>query len=300
MTNKIKPPDKAFMEKKVENLSFGLSETQPIKVFNKKWTNKTYHYYDMHYAVELGIVLSGKSSRHYKNADIDLTPGNIWLCNMWEPHGFEITKTPCEIVYFMIFPPMLAKMHFEESNKTNWLKPFYVPPCSRPQITKNKTKKNILSIMKNAKNIITHSQATSPLWLRVRLLEILLIINDQWEHTEMPDKLPTDSFERINRAIQMVFDTRERLTTQTVAKKCGMTRNAFSSLFLRLMGIKYTEFGLRFRISAVANDLRKTSTPIKAIATHWGFTDACHLHHCFKRYYNCSPSKYRNINGFDL
>ena len=278
---------------RIEHLSFDLSDTQPIQGFYYRWFDKRTFWSDMHYSVELGILLSGEMNRYYRGFHIDLVPGNIWLCNMWEPHGFRIIEAPCEIVFFMIFPPMLAKMYFEESNDTNWLAPFYVPPSSRPQITKPQIKSRILSIGEDLKEILGCSGKISPLWLRLKLLEVLLVINEQWQHVPKSNNLSTDSFERISKAIQMVFESKNKVTTQFAASQCSMNRNAFSSLFSRIMGVRYSEFGLLYRISAVAEQLRKTSIPIKAIATHWGFTDTPHMHHCFKRCYGCSPSKYR-------
>ena len=279
---------------RIEHLSFDLSDAQPIQGFNYRWPGKKIFWSDMHYSVELGILLSGEMNRYYRDFHIDLVPGNIWLCNMWEPHGFKIIETPCEIVFFMIFPPMLARMYFEESNDTNWLAPFYVPPSSRPQITKPQIKSRILSLGEDLKHILGGSGKISPLWPRLKLLEVLLVINDQWQHVPKSNNLSTDSFERISKAVQMVFESKNKVTTQFAASQCSMNRNAFSSLFSRIMGVRYSEFGLLYRISSVAEQLRKTSFPIKAIATHWGFTDTAHMHHCFKRYYGCSPADYRN------
>ena len=278
---------------RIEHLSFDLSDTQPIQGFNYRWFDKKKFWSDMHYSVELGILLSGEMNRYYRGFHIDLVPGNIWLCNMWEPHGFRIIEAPCEIIFLMIFPPMLAKMYFVESSDTNWLAPFYVPPSSRPQITKPQIKSRILSMGQDLKEILACSGKTSPLWLRLKLLEVLLVINEQWQHVPKSNNSSTDSFERISKAVQMVFESKNKVTTQFAASQCSMNRNAFSSLFSRIMGVRYSEFGLLYRISAVAEQLRKTSMPTKAIATHWGFTDTAHMHHCFQRYYGCSPSNYR-------
>ena len=285
--------DYLWINEKIEHLSFNLSDTQPIQLINYNWSDKKTFWYDMHYSVELGILMSGKMSRYYRDAQMDLAPGDIWFCNMWEPHGFKIIEAPCEIVFFMIYPPMLAKMHFEESNETNWLAPFYITPCNRPQTTSQETRNRILSIGKDLKSIGDCYGKMSPVWLRLKLLEVLLMTNDQWQCDQTSNKLPKDSFERISRAIQIVFETKKNVTTQFAAKECGMNRNAFGSLFQRIMGIRYSKFGLLYRLSAVAEELRNTSTPIKAITFHWGFTDVCHMHNCFKKYYGCSPSKYR-------
>ena len=85
---------------RIEHLSFDLSSTQPIQGFNCRWPDKKTFWSDMHYSVELGILLSGRTNRYYRDSHIDLVPGNIWLCNMWEPHGFKRIEAPCEIVFY--------------------------------------------------------------------------------------------------------------------------------------------------------------------------------------------------------
>lgn len=285
--------DNFWTDNETEHLSFQLSETRPIRAITYRWPNNNSSWNDMHYSVELGILLSGKMSRYYRDAQIDLVPGNIWFSNMWEPHGFKIIKAPCEIVFFEIFPPMLARMHFEESSEINWLAPFYTSPHDRPQVATPEKKRRILSIGKELKQISRCPEKMPLVWLRLKLLEVLLLVNDQWQHIRTSNKSPGHSFDKISKAIQMVFESKKGITTQQAARECGINRNAFSSLFLRTMGIRYSKFSMLYRLSAVAEDLRKTSTPIKAIAAQWGFTDVCHMHHCFKKDYRYSPFEYR-------
>ena len=247
----------------------------------------------MHYSLELGILLSGRMRREYRDTQLDLVPGQIWLCNMWEPHGFRITQAPCEIVFFEIFPPMLAGMYFAEAGNTSWLAPFYVLPSLRPQASDHPARKRLLDVAKDLRELLHHSESVPALLLRLRLLEVLLLICDRWDPGQTPAKWSADSLAKVSRAIQMVFESQGWVTTQLAAKECGMNRNAFGKVFVRTMGVEYSEFGLRYRISAVAEQLRKTSSPLKAIATRWGFANISHMHRCFQRYYGCTPSDYR-------
>jgi AraC-like DNA-binding protein len=290
---KEKKQNEIFGDKSgIEKLAFDLSETQPIRVIHYNWPNKKNFWYDMHYSVELGILLSGRMTRQYQDTQINLTPGDIWLCNMWEPHGFKITKAPCEIIFFEIFPPMLARTYFAESEDANWLAPFYAPPCNRPQATNSSIRRHLLSIAEELKVFLHYPQKMPSIWLRLKLLDVLVTIWDQWQCINI-SKRPADSFEKVNKAIQLVFESRDRIATEFAAKQCGMNRSAFSRLFSRIMGVDYSEFGLRYRISAVAEELGKTTKPLKAISTHWGFTNVSHMHRCFQKHYGCTPSQYR-------
>lgn len=278
---------------RIEKLSFGLSETHPVRLIRYYWPDKKTFWYDMHYSLELGILLSGKMRREYRDARLDLVPGQVWLCNMWEPHGFRITQAPCEILFFEIFPPMLVGTHFAEATDLNWIAPFYAIPRHRPQVLDLQTRKHLLTTARGLKRLLVRSGSAPVLWLRLKLLETLLLVCERWTPTQTPQKWSADSLERMSKAIQIVFESKARVTTQFAAQACGMNRNFFGRLFAKTMGVEYSEFGLRYRISAVAEQLRTTSTPLKAIAEGWGFAGISHMHRCFRRYYGCTPSDYR-------
>ncbi|MBU4211950.1 MAG: AraC family transcriptional regulator [Verrucomicrobia bacterium] len=277
----------------IEKLSFGLSETHPVRLFRYYSSDKKTFWHDMHYALELGILLSGKMRREYRKTQLDLVPGQVWLCNMWEPHGFRITQSPCEIVFFEIFPPMLVGTHFAEASDLNWSAPFYVTPQHRPQASDLQARQRLLTTARGLKRLLGRLGSAPVLLLRLRLLETLLLVCERWTPAQTPQKWSADSLERMSKAIQMVFESKDRVTTQFAAQACGMNRNVFSRMFTQTMGVEYAEFGLRYRISAVAEELHRTSTPLKMMAGCWGFADISHLHRCFTRYYECTPSDYR-------
>ena len=64
--------------------------------------------------------------------------------------------------------------------------------------------------------------------------------------------------------------------------------------FKSLMGVSFSEFSLRFRVSSAARELVSTDKTMKAIAFDWGFTDTSHLHRCFVKYYKIAPSMFRS------
>lgn len=73
----------------------------------------------------------------------------------------------------------------------------------------------------------------------------------------------------------------------------GLSRNGFSLLFKRLMGIRFSEFSLRYRLDKTASLILQSQEPLKSIASQYGFHDLSNFSHQFKRYYACSPKDYR-------
>ena len=276
----------------VERMIFGLGEKQPVQVLHHYFSDERKSQYDMHYGLELGILLKGKMRRYYKESQTDILPGQVWLCGMWEPHGWQVTRSPCEAVVLIIFPPMLARTYFEDIQSMMWLKPFNISSKNRPQVIKSDRKK-ILDVGISLKKKFSKKTNLQMAWVHLKLLEILLVLQDNWEVKLVPEKEFTNSFTRINKVLQLVFGNTSLITTQQAAQACGMNRNSFASMFKEIMGLSFSEFGLRYRVDGAAQQLLSSDDPLKSIAVKWGFTDTSHLYRCFEKYYNCSPSEYR-------
>lgn len=290
--NKKKNNKKKLWFDSAERVVFRLGENQPVQVIHHYFSNKQKSQYDMHYGLELGILLKGKMQRYYRQFQENISPGQIWLCGMWEPHGWKVTQAPCEVVVLIISPPMLARTHFENIHNLKWLNPFKVSPKDRPQV--GKINRNIiLDIGNSLKKDFSKETSLQMAWVHLKLLEILLILHDNWKVKSMPQKEFPDSFAKINSVLQLAFEKSSLITTQQAAQVCKMNRNSFASMFKEIMGISFSEFALRYRVDGTAQQLLNSNNQIKAIAAKWGFTDTSHLHRCFKKYYGCSPLEYR-------
>ncbi len=271
-----------------------LREDLPVRMEIHYHRRKMQREYDMHYALELGMVLTGRMKRFCRGYEQMLTPGDVWLCGIWEPHGYEIIKTPCEVAVFVVWPPLLANLRMEEASDFSWFAPFAAPPAKRPHSGPS-LRPRLLEIGKALKQLAENGRGAERLWPRLRLLEILLLLTEQWQPIQ--DRIASfarpDAFERVNQAIQLSFQNTRAMRVQEVARRCGLSRNAFAKLFRQFMGLSYADFNLRYRLTSAATCLRSASDPVKAVATQWGFTDASHFHRHFHRHYQCSPYEYR-------
>ena len=280
----------------IERPSFGVNENDPIRIFHRTFPAKQQLRYDMHYPLELGIGLTGRVRRYYRDGQIDVEPGEVWVCGMWEPHGYRIISAPCEMLVMIIHPSLLSRMHLGEQHEIDWLVPFCKPPKQRSGVPKKRHRE----ITKLGRSLIPlHNRkitGNQRIRVQLKLLEILLELFDIENSGEATLRPTTDSIDRIAKSLQLVFDNKNCIRTKLAAKICGMNRNSFAKLFRETMGIKFSEFGLRYRTSSAPDELLKTNTAIKAIAANWGFTDASHLHRCFREHYNCSPAEYRKAS----
>ena len=281
----------------VRKLTQDLSADHPIQVSAQVHRQRAGYQSDMHYGLELGLVLSGCMCRYYRDGRQTVRPGEAWFCGMWEPHGCEIIAAPCKVVVLVIWPPILAQMRLEEQPEINWMAPFITPYAKRPQ-TPPALRKAMMMIGKRFSSITAEPPPMARAWLRVLLMEILLMLIEPWKAPQArPSISINDPMEKVNRALQLVFAGHRRISTRDVAQACGTNIKTFNAVFTRWMGIHFSEFALRYRINAAASQLKTTDASIKATALQWGFVDTSHFNRCFNRYYGCAPSDYRGRSG---
>jgi AraC-like DNA-binding protein len=184
-------------------------------------------------------------------------------------------------------------MRFPEEPGFNALAPFNAPPRQRPQTTV-KQKKQMLCYGRQMKDILRSRTPYYKIKLRVVVLEMLIQICESWrEAAKWGRRAPSKEFSQINRAVQMVFNSRSFISTLDAARACGLDRHVFSSLFKSWMNISFAEFSMKHRLHQAAMQVRDTLEPIKSIALHWGFVDESHFYRVFMRHFGMSPYEYR-------
>jgi len=251
----------------------------------------TAYQYDMHYGLEFGIVLQGKMEIMYPDLTLYLSPGDIWFCGMWEPHGWSTKRSFCESVNIIIWP-VLAYLNLNELTQFNWLAAFTVPPSQRPQ-TNNTFREAMLALGTRIKTLLEDKDERTWLWLQLFVMEGILLATKQWPGGGRSNPVRTDFAYRLNQVLNQFFDNCGQMTTAKAATICGMNRNTFSLMFQRHMGLSFSDFALRYRLQSAATSLRQSDKPIKSISTSWGFTDTSHFDRMFHRHYGCTPKQYR-------
>ena len=282
-------PEEFWQSQSVEKLAFKLSADRPVRIFPRCF-RRGYQRVDMHYGLEIGLVFSGSMRRHLYRHSLDVQAGQVWLCGVWEPHGGEVIKPSCEAVIFVIWPPLLSTLRFEEAPTLDWFAPFRAPAAKRPQIPEV-MRSSMIALGQKIKRQL-ESGNLPPIWARLYLLEVLATLCEGGTIETGKQAVDPDSFQRINRVLELILTNRRMMSTQEAARVCGMGRKTFSRFFENLMGIRFAEFTLRHRLSGAATQLLQTNAPVKFIASQWGFTDASHFHRRFFAHYGCPPGAY--------
>lgn len=309
---------KTTWEKITDRMDFGLSAEHPIYVSPTPWTQPGPEaLYDVHFELEVGIVLEGAVRRLYPDGHHrDFGIGELWIHGMWEPHGWTVLKPNTRLLTVMIWPPMLIDLHFPEAAGLRWMAPFIVEPQKRP-VVPPPLRSEIMRIacalaavgspaderrddsepcMKSTKagpDAPANDNDRNRLLSRLLLLHLLtLVLTDpQNNHLRFLAR-PTES-QYLAPAIMLVFSSRDHVSVQAAAEACGMAESVFSRNFRDAMGVPFGQFGLRRRLSCAASQLTSTTHLVKQIAMDWGFSDESHFCRLFEQNYRCTPSRYR-------
>jgi AraC family transcriptional regulator, L-rhamnose operon regulatory protein RhaS len=87
----------------------------------------------------------------------------------------------------------------------------------------------------------------------------------------------------------------ERLRMEIIADAFNYSPSHLSALFKQQVGDSIQQFIIQHKLKLVAAKLRQTPLTVSQIADEFGFSDVCHLNKLFKRYYNHTPTAYRQV-----
>lgn len=264
-------------EQNLKRFYFELNEQKPVELLVNNHLSESDYWFDMHYELEIGLLMRGRMKREYLGHETILHPGQVWLCSMWEPHGFELLDIPCEVVVFVIDPQFLAKNNLLN---IDMLAPFMVSPEKRPQFS-GAEKDKALQLGESAKTVLKDSERTTE-WAKLQVLQLLLMLNEQWRTLPNEDQKFAKHLS-IHSALQLVFNEKRLITTEEAAQTCGLSASSFRQRFKDLMGTSFSDFALQYRVRGAAADLKHSNQTQEAVAMNWGFTDASHLHKYLKR-----------------
>lgn len=252
-----------------------------------------YSCFDMHYELEIGVVLSGTVTRYYQTSEMDISCGQIWLSNMWEPHGIRVKDSPAEVAIFVFKPTSIANLNLWREPKLDLIAPFFSPPDKRPQIYLQREKKIIVDIAKRAEIAIKSESKRWYVIIKLLTLELLTQIQENWNQETITSNSKINDYFKINPALDLIFHNKDLISVKHAAKECGLSEKTFSRKFKKITGYTFSQYSLAYRVKSSANDLLESTKPIKEIVFKWGFSDESHYNKLFHKYFQCNPGEYR-------
>ena len=99
----------------------------------------------------------------------------------------------------------------------------------------------------------------------------------------------------IEEALNYIKDNyREKISVENIAAQVQLSSSHLFAVFKKQMGVSPISFLNSYRMSIAAEQLQGTTTSINQIATEVGIDDPIYFNKIFKKYYQMSPTEYRN------
>lgn len=278
-------------------IGFSLSEASPVHGGYVTADPTPEPEYDMHYGLELGVVLRGRMRRLWRTWETELEPGEVWLCGMWERHGWQALIPGCQHFVLVLLPQFLLRSRFQEAPDLDWMAPFAAPPRDRPCVHQS-VRREVLALMRRSEPGLSMTSLQRAVGLELVALQLLLAALENWVPPRpRPPTFQESHYQLVGDAVEIALDSRRPLTSQEVADAIGMGHATFARSFKGFMGISFTRFALRSRLGQAAAQLTQTDDPIAKVATDWGFTDVRRFRHSFRQHYGIPPDDYRERRG---
>ena len=135
------------------------------------------------------------------------------------------------------------------------------------------------------------------------VLDILYRIVQFFSHPVYKDEVGELSEEQ--RRVQSFLDFIEEhyaepLSLQDLSDEFALSREYFSRLFKKSIGISFSDHLSRVRISHFYHDLTSTDEPIMELLDKHGITNYKHFSRKFKAIYGCTPRDIRNLSRIKI
>ena len=251
---------------------------------------------DIHYALQLGIQLTGATEIVYDDFSRICRPGDCWWTMCWEPHALKVLEKRSFTVAVNL--EMNAIGSVDPFGGCHWLLPFTLPreqryvPASDAERAKFLDAGRKLYHWNSRRN--TYWQQKSWLLINELLLTAISKLNRIQPAIAEQAALSSDKFARLRPAIELARACDdEPVTLAKAAKACSLSASRFSELFREALGSSFGQFAARVRISQAARDIARSNMAVEEVAAKWGFFDSSHFCHAFKKIYQCSPSEFR-------
>ena len=125
-------------------------------------------------------------------------------------------------------------------------------------------------------------KSNNPDWAKLQFFQILLVLMESWKVPKLKNDFRVRK--NIRNALKLIFNEKRLVSTQEAASACRMSVSKFRYIFKILMHSSFSEFALKYRVRGAIDQLKNSNETQEAVALHWGFTDASHLHKYIKKF----------------
>lgn len=266
------------------------------KIESEKINIKCYAYYvgafnyNWHEDVECLVVINGSLEACVNGKIYKLSKDDIIFFNSNEGHA-TLAKERETIALVFHFSPKILNAFAKNIDRYFW-------QGATDDLTRNSDYAR--EIRKSIVNIITSFEDDSLEKIMMRsLASDEVVLNSLLHFAEKEvrsksEKFGADSDEAMRKIIKYLDENyREKISLQDLADLVGYHPNYTSEIVSKNLGISFTEYLQRKRLSNATKDLKQSEKKISDIAFDHGFSNVRSFNNAFRESFGRSPSEYR-------
>lgn len=273
-----------------------LNFTYYREINNKKFPIKCYAYYvgafnyNWHEDVECLVVINGKLEACVNGKIYKLSKGDIAFFDSNEGHA-TLAKDKETIALVFHFNPKILDEFDNNRDRYHWM-------GASDGSTRNI--KHALELRKSLVEFVEsfdHESLENKIKRSIATDKILLNSIENFalkEEKDSDDKTTLYRNEVVRNIIGFLDENyRDKISLEDVAEVAGYHPNYTSEIFSKTLGISFTEYLLRKRLSCATKDLKQSEKKIAEIALDHGFPNVRSFNAAFRESFGRSPSEYR-------
>lgn len=276
-----------------------LRDDFPFNSFEAIISNdKTHLNIHWHECLEISFVKSGEGVYYVNGQVFPMQKGDIILFNNLEPHAWHATSLEPMVQPVFVFNPALIWSGQENLFDYEYLKPFYGNcsnftnklPCGHPITEKIYGILNFILEECNEKPPAYH------LMIKAKLLEIMTYLIRHFQSDEKKAELAATRKQKLLRLQDVVKYVNHHfadiIRIDDVAGLAHMNTNYFSSFFKNVMGVSFTDYLTKLRVSKAVQQMEESGETNTVIAFACGFNSMSNFYRAFKKFMGVSPAHY--------
>ncbi|UVI33042.1 AraC family transcriptional regulator [Paenibacillus spongiae] len=256
-----------------------------------------------HHALEICYCLSGRGVFYFKDAQYDITPGDLVIVNNVERHTSKsYWGETCSNLFLFIHPSTLEQTDF------NLLRPFFF---DRNQFSHRiaadlPVARQIGLLIEEMQDELARQQPAYGQIVKSMLLHICsLLLRHYYVESDAAWRNMYNKYTMLKSGLSYIQSHyHENINLDDVAKAMSLSSSRARHLFTEVMGEGYKTYLTQFRVQAAQRLLSQTELSITEVYEQCGFQSSSSFYRDFHRITNLTPlqysKKYRHNKGEEL
>ena len=261
-------------------------------VWEYKRTPMKYFQADIHYALQISLVLYGEVEMIFDDCRKTYRAGDIFFTTCWEPHAYRLSAAKSFLMSINLNIETLGQC--APFSNCDFMLPFAASAAARVSPADEKERHFIWDSGRKIFHYFCKKPQNYHYYAWLLIHELLLHNIDLMTTGNEEPTYSRYDFKRIKNAVDLIRKTQGKTPSlEEAAEVCNLSVSRFSAIFKRSVGISYGQFALHARLSKVAEELLYSNYSLNELADRWGFFDASSLSHAFYKVFNCRPGAFK-------